>query len=647
MKKQILLIFTIFYLFSSSRALSQCIVSGGNFRKPITYETIGQMEKDRDKFIRAGRKAPLIVEIPIDSTFRNKDSLNRIFGKSVFYPIFGEYRIFGLVRESEEDFNLRLKESKNLTLYFTVTCQFKAHDFFEAFNVIESAGLVSIAEIQERKKQEQERKEQKQREEREAIEQKEREAIEEQCAKNSRNGYGHITDDVRDGIIAEINILKTEYDEKLKKSRDYAEEILKGISNIEKIASDYELKKEWAYALYYYYKADKTVLGTDKVPSEDEVIAEYKEKVESIIAESKISTNDNYNEPNAYEYREYRNISLTSNESNKNSLNSKYKELIADISSGKPWIGDYDDFSLYDGWKELLVNAEQFFSKYPPFYIDVGKLEKKSADMKTRTYTYGAKLSFGFTGFYNSVVPEIKRGLEKVYADSWTEIPKNWPETSILDDIGTRTKTFGKVYKKRNSMLVKGIPLVESYSDSEIITTGVQKTIEMADEKLADMQRAYENRYKYMSAEERLMAQVEIAGFKTGLNEGGLEEMRKDLSIMRKAGMPQITTPLAPACFSTFLYDVKLNIINENGEILSKGKRKLLDSEGDYEFPGISPEISKLIEEKKAKLVADSLYLNYGAVASKEFSKTSRVFVKNLPDIQIDLKNVDIRYDAK
>ena len=627
MKKQIALIATLLCLFSATKAFSQCIISGGNLKAPLEFQTIEEVKKNQKKLIKAAKKGDLTLKVPVGSSFRTEKGLETLFSACGIKDSSHLFRVFlgrgNLIMEFEH----RLKYSESKDFYFYI------RNNSDSLYINSYGGLMTEKEFNEYEKKR-------------ISKLREEEAEKE---KNGKTGYGLTTNEIRDATIAKINILKIEYEEKLKNLYEtVAKEFLEENSKLEKIASDYESKKEWAYALFYYYKLFKTY--SEKTASEKDTIAEYNNKVRNIIEEAQIPYKQNgqvyyyANNLETYNYKDkssgYTKIKLSAASLDNSS---KYKELISAISSGKPWIGDYDDFSLYDGWKDLLLNLEKFFSVHPPFCISLGKLSKGSADMKTRTYTYGVSINTEHTEFYHDLIgssysPVIKEGLKKAMKSSWTDIPEKWPDVSILNDKGDSTKLFGKVYKPRKTTLIKGVPIVEFYGDFE--------------EKVKNVRNTLKTTRNFADAYGSSLYGVSQMGYNMGANMAMQEyedALNKDINTMRRLGATKVSLPLEAACFlGTFLYDIKLNIVDENGKILVKGGRKLLIKENDnssvdYNFEGISPEIAKLIDEGKAKAVVDSLYLNYGAIDENTVSTTSRAFVKNLPDIQIDLKNVEIR----
>ena len=140
-------------------------------------------------------------------------------------------------------------------------------------------------------------------------------------------------------------------------------------------AKQYEGQKKWCYALGAYYDA----MGTDESPE---------------------------NKKEAYE---------------------GYKTLKDAILSGNPGLGKYNQFSIHDEWKNLLIDAEKYGSNNNMYEITVEKLEQGDLDYSTKTATYNAAISYSHNSRYKNTITIIKRGYKVAYKEDWKDIPKDWP----------------------------------------------------------------------------------------------------------------------------------------------------------------------------------------------------------------------------
>ena len=148
-------------------------------------------------------------------------------------------------------------------------------------------------------------------------------------------------------------------------------------------AKEYESQKKWCYALGAYYDA----MGTVDLDPEN--------KTEAVNG---------------------------------------YNALKETILSGNPGIGTFNEFTLHDEWKKLLIDAEKYGSSFNPYLIEVGNLVKGDLDYTTKTASYSAKISYGFGNRYNGTIRIIEEGYVKAYKYDWHDLPKEWPKYSASYD---------------------------------------------------------------------------------------------------------------------------------------------------------------------------------------------------------------------
>ncbi len=143
-------------------------------------------------------------------------------------------------------------------------------------------------------------------------------------------------------------------------------------------AKAYEDKKEWCYALGYYYDA-----MVEDPANADEVLSRY-----TAIADA--------------------------------------------IKSGKPGPGDYNEFTLHDSWIPLLQNTEKYWTEFCPEYFMFDNIEKGPVDFQTRTARYFVSISSHASAKYSEIQGLIEAGYKNAYRPDWTDMPKNWPNRSVL-----------------------------------------------------------------------------------------------------------------------------------------------------------------------------------------------------------------------
>lgn len=104
------------------------------------------------------------------------------------------------------------------------------------------------------------------------------------------------------------------------------------------------------------------------------------------------------------------------------------------IREGKPGLGTYDIFSLHDQWKNLIENTEKYFSEFPPYDINVGKLTESGLDYNTKTASYTTKITFSESRKYQEILKlTILVGFYRARKDDWTDLSRSWPSLSVIE----------------------------------------------------------------------------------------------------------------------------------------------------------------------------------------------------------------------
>ena len=422
MKKLISTLFILFCLFSGMKAFSQVVVSGGNLKAPIRYNTIDEMKKDYKKLKKAASKGTVELKFPVGSNLRTEKDLRAIF-ESVFNDmewyistesgenklvkwdeVFAPYSEMQYLKKEitvsdcieyykfDISFSFLNSNNKFYTLeefYFTTPTRLaKAYveeqkkELQEQRIANEKAGLgyVTNAEAEtERNKNESEGLGKFTNFELKQIEENEKAGygkftnseLEKQRSENESAGFGRVT-----------NI------EKIERERTIAE-TKKKIQPYLKKAKDYEAKKQWAFALDAYYDA----MGIEGEPLGKKEAAEG------------------------------------------------YMQLAQAIESGKPGLGKFNEFSMHDEWKKLLIDAEKLGSTICKWELKLGKLTKGDLDYKTRTATYHAKIDFELSDRYKKTIEVIEVGFKgpETHQSDWTDLPwagpaynfNAWPRKSV------------------------------------------------------------------------------------------------------------------------------------------------------------------------------------------------------------------------
>ena len=283
-----------------------------------------------------------------------------------------------------------------------------------------------------------------------------------------------------------------------------------------------------------------------------------------------------------------------------------FNTLSDSIKDGKPGIGEFDEFEIYDNWLAFCKEYEKYWTEYSPRAIFY-KLERDSIDRATKTGNYKVSLKVEWSAKYKRISEAVLAGLEKSWKEDWTGIPKTWPNASVYmaELKGVRPKNFtsGATYGRyfasvTDTYLKNGAALFQEYVG------------DYYDEKAF-------RPYPYYS----IVPAAFVESAYSIDNYGNLKT---------KYGC---------------LIDLKVKIVDENGKTLYTSNRISMMGGGnsiygrEYIFKNIDQTSMKLIDSGKAKLELDSAFLEYGnppkSLVSFE-APEDRTWVKPLPEVKID-----------
>ena len=108
-----------------------------------------------------------------------------------------------------------------------------------------------------------------------------------------------------------------------------------------------------------------------------------------------------------------------------------YNLLKAAILSGNPGLGTYDEFTIFEEWKKLLIDAEKYGCSFNPYLVHVGELIKGKLDYQTKTATYSAQIKAYRSYRYRHTLEIIEKGYKKAYRYDWDKLPEVWPKYSV------------------------------------------------------------------------------------------------------------------------------------------------------------------------------------------------------------------------
>ena len=108
-----------------------------------------------------------------------------------------------------------------------------------------------------------------------------------------------------------------------------------------------------------------------------------------------------------------------------------YNLLKAAILSGNPGLGTYDEFTIFEEWKKILIDAEKYGCSFNPYLVQVGELIKGKLDYQTKTATYSAQIKAYRSYRYKHTLEIIEKGYKKAYKYDWDKLPAEWPIYSV------------------------------------------------------------------------------------------------------------------------------------------------------------------------------------------------------------------------
>lgn len=271
------------------------------------------------------------------------------------------------------------------------------------------------------------------------------------------------------------------------------------------------------------------------------------------------------------------------------------------ILSGEPGVKIENEFTKHDSWKTLMAEYEKYWGEHIPLKFFIGPIKKGDVDFTTRTATYYTFLDWGTTQKYENITNILGKGYAATYREDWSDMPY------IDEDLRRRINTEEDI-----SIInyIKYCWPYESYlKASDIPASGEKNGALYADffyDFLADGTKFY-----------------------------------------RTFDSPVLATTNGSR------YNLKVEIVDENNNVLLRGDRNLLSITVAQEFGGYHGEhdlskfylafkkvpqnIMEIIDGGKAKIRATGISLEYGILNSGDKPRTkplsfSEVSVTNFTD---------------
>ena len=365
-------------------------------------------------------------------------------------------------------------------------------------------------------------------------------------------------------------------------------------------AKNYEAKKEWVYAMGYYY---------------DAAFAEnaQEEAVQKFVA------------------------------------------LADEIGNGNPGFGKFNVFSLHDEWVNLVKNFVKYFTEFSPYvvwYDGELVLNEKKTDYKAKKATYDMKCSLVPTQKFRYIEYALQEGYKKSKKDDWTGF---W----VLQRSSFSAETpFPKFPSKFSVIQDKYDKLLISIIDTKK-SSAVDSTVESLKTELKnEIKRIYNEEGMAVVAWPSIsIPKLSFMRSHYGENKG-LLEIKEVYANFGKYSSGDVSDG-----YETNFYDVQFGLYDKEGKLLVKGTRQntysvlepgtekytnqveismgrnlenFKNSRGTYSFPGITQGIMGVIDSGEVIVKPIGVFLNYGAIFFGDYdSDNPRAVLKPLPDIAI------------
>lgn len=257
-----------------------------------------------------------------------------------------------------------------------------------------------------------------------------------------------------------------------------------------------------------------------------------------------------------------------------------FSALLELVKQGKPGIGDFDEFEIYDKWVLFLKEYEKYFTEYSPKAISFSTLQRQSIDRATKTGTYTVSVTWEWTAKYKRISQAVFAGLKEARQSDWTGIPEDWPKTSVY------AAEF-----KAGTYIKDGVPLwyqdKADYTNDKIIVAAA----------LAEY--GWILRTSYIDT----------------YNKFSLNDIKFTVN------------------------DLSGKVLLKTSRLILKGSTGENAGTTVYTFTGVDRETMKVIDSGKITIVPTELYLEYGN-PPESFITEDRTWIKKLPEIKLDMKKV-------
>lgn len=287
-----------------------------------------------------------------------------------------------------------------------------------------------------------------------------------------------------------------------------------------------------------------------------------------------------------------------------------YMKIADSISIGNiPFGEDLDVFETYDAWISLIKEYEQLWTEYCPWYFSISFV-KTNIDFEKRTADYSIIIKTDYSQKYKTILHIIYNNDNRS-----TNHPSDIREllqSSSSDSIYNREK------------------ISSFYPDKVALTQNLYKRNDTKPSKAKDRYGRFYPEDWFMNDEYPYRNTKQLASLA--------------IFTTYKKNEESIWDPIS----HVLLYDIKLDILNEDGSIFYNGKRHLISYGNSTDYATITVDskemkrVDEMIKNHSYKIIPTGIYLNYGNIPPQVIEDNSRTWIKTLPEIEIPLENVTL-----
>ena len=325
-----------------------------------------------------------------------------------------------------------------------------------------------------------------------------------------------------------------------------------------------------------------------------------------------------------------------------NEAEEKFDSLASEIAKGNPGYGKFNVFSMHDEWINLAKNFYKYFTEYCPYTIVYNDaLIQGEVDYNSRTANYTLELDFRPSDKYYQILHCFKKGISTSIKSDWNEIlGKDGFYFLLYPKMSEIERKYANLVSKRFS---KEWNAVSAELENEIKRIYNTEKIAFAVRDIVIINHGYSLHSTRMNknAAERDSWEISApAAFWYSDSWWELSPSYPDINFnLLDYHETRNQVQYDNVAFS--LYDVQFEICDKNGKQLVKGTRQ--NNEKKYKFENISADIMDLIDSNEITIRPIGIFLNYGVLKWELFENNNhRAYIKPLQDVNINMDKVQI-----